>query len=114
MESLNPGSECVPGCRFANRQTNLLYENQEAACPQRSAMDLVGGPEIVNDQGEQKKLGQQGSNENLPVTESDGYPGYGGNQQRIRGDVDEAFVSSRIPAVAKRKKQRGPEEQHIG
>src|SRR4051812_6323412 len=103
----------MPCGRLANWQTNLLYENQEAAGPHRGAMNFVRGPQIVNDQGEQENVGQQGGDKNPTVAEGDGQASDGGNQKRVGGYVNETFVGSRIPAVSKSKKQDDGGDRHV-
>src|SRR3981189_757487 len=103
----------MPQRGLANRQSYLLHENEEGACPNRGAMKLSRGQKIVGREDEEKNVGKPRVDEVLAVAERDGKTGDGGNHQRGGGDVDDSLVCGGIKAGAKRKEKQGAKNHHV-
>src|SRR6267378_1234966 len=110
---LNPSGESVPRRCLADGYSYLLDEDEVSACPERSAMNLSRGPEVVGRQGEQKEIREQRRHWRSSVNEVDWPAGNRGDQQRRRCHDDEAFMCWGIEAGAKCKENQRRKNQHI-
>src|SRR5260370_1054139 len=109
--TLNPRGESVPRRCFANRYADLLHEDEVSAGPERGAMNLSRGPEIVSPQGEQKQIGEQRRHCRFSENDVDRPTRNCGDQQCRRRDDDEALVCWGIAAGAKGKENQRRKNQ---
>jgi len=91
-EVLYPGGKGVPGGGFAEWDAELLGGDEERAGPERSSVQLAGGPEVVGYEGQQKDIREQRRDQGIVEDERERPAGDRRNHQRNRGDQDESFV----------------------
>src|SRR6266849_1476501 len=112
-DGLGPTGEGVPRGRFADRDSYLLHEDEESSRPERGAMDLARGPQVIGRQHEQEDVGEQRSHNRISMDNGEGPTRDGGDQQRSRRDEDEALVRWGIGTSAEGKKNERRKNQHV-
>src|ERR1700682_3285952 len=110
---LNPTGKGVPRGRFADGYSYLLHEDQESACPERGAINLARGPQVVDHQDEQEEIREKRCPNRISVNQGEGPTRDGGDRQCNRGPEDEALVRRGIGAGAEGKKDERRKNQHI-
>src|SRR5438552_8745048 len=103
----------MPGGGAADRDSYLLDEDEECACPKGGAVKLACGPQIVGHKNKKEDVGGECGRDRIAVP-PDWPTGDGGNHQCYGADEDQAFVGRGIGTAAKREEDKCCEDQHIG
>ena len=76
---LDPTGKGVPENRVADGRRYLFHKDEKSSCPERSAMNLTRGPQIVDHQNCQENIGEQRRSERISVNQSQGPTSDGGD-----------------------------------
>src|SRR5439155_1204293 len=98
---------------LADWHSYLLNKDEECARPERGAINLTRGPQVVGHQDEQEEIREQRRPDRISVNHGEGPTRDGGDHQCNRGDEDEAFVRRRIEAGPEGEKDQRRKNQHI-
>lgn len=103
----------MPGGGVADRDSYLLDEDEEGACPDGGAVNLACGPQIVGHKNEKEDVGRECGRDWIAVA-PDWPTGDGGDHQCDGADEDEPFVGCGIGTGAEGEEDERREDEHVG